>query len=123
MSEANDMEIKESIKHRFEHLVSFRSRERALGQNLGEVFISVFHHDVQTIPIFEAAAADIKDAQYIRMSELHNTAPERELKIRIGTGGGEVVDRIFGFGLRPRRRGEGGGVRVAPRRAHAATRM
>ena len=75
MNEAMAVEINENIEHRFEHFASFGSRESALRKNLGKVFIGMLHHDVETVPVREAAASDVEDAEQIGMSELHCTAP------------------------------------------------
>src|ERR1700674_5851307 len=87
MNEAFAMEINKNIEHGCEHFASFRSRERTLGENLGEVFFGILHHDVETIPVFKAAAADVEDAEQMRMSKLCDAAPKRELEIGGGTGG------------------------------------
>ena len=63
MNVAEAMEINESVQHRLEHFASFGPREGALGKNLGEVFFGIFHHDVKTIPVFDAAAPDVVEAQ------------------------------------------------------------
>jgi hypothetical protein len=87
MNEAFAVKINENIEHGFEHFASFRSRERTLGENLGEVFFGILHHDVETIPVLKAAAADVEDAEQVGMSELCDAAPKRELEIGGGTGG------------------------------------
>src|SRR5260370_26886234 len=89
MNKALAVEINENIENRFEHFASFGSRESALGNNLGEVFLGVLHHHVETIPVFQAAAAGVEYLQKIGMNELHNAAPERELEVGGGTGGNE----------------------------------
>src|SRR6266699_6415271 len=97
MHVAKAMEINEGIQHRFEHFASFGSREGALGKNLGEVFLGILHHNVETIPVFDAAAADFVDAQQIGMNELHDAATERDLEIRVGTSRNELDGRLFGL--------------------------
>jgi hypothetical protein len=87
MNEAFAVEINENIEHGFEHFAGFRGRERTLGENLGEVFFGILHHDVETIPVLKAAAADVEDAEQMGMSELGDAAPKGELEIGGGTGG------------------------------------
>src|SRR5260370_39530582 len=86
MNEALTVEIHKNIEHRFEHFASFGSPESALGDNLGEVFLGILHHHVETIPIFQPAAADVEYLQQIGRNELHDAAPERELEM----GGGDT---------------------------------
>jgi hypothetical protein len=107
------VEINKSIQHRFEHIASFGSRESALGKNLGEVFFGILHHDIEAVPVLNAATADVEDAKQIGMSELHNAEPQRDLEI----GGGSSSDEFdYGF-LRLRgselREEDGGVVRTA----------
>ena len=87
MKEAFAVEISENIEHGFEHFAGFRCRERTLGENLGEVFFGILHHDVETIPVLKAAAADVEDAEQMGMSELCDAAPKGELEIGGSTGG------------------------------------
>src|SRR5713226_6703195 len=94
MNEAIAVEINENIEHRFEHFASFGSSKRALGKNLREVFFGMLHHHEETIPVFEAAAADFEDAKQMGMSELFYAAPESELQIGGGTSGNKF-DRGF----------------------------
>ncbi len=56
------MEKNENIEHGLEHFASFGSDERTLGENLREVFFGMFHHDIETIRVREAAAAAVEDA-------------------------------------------------------------
>jgi len=65
-----------------------------LGKNLREVFFGMLHHHEETIPVFEAAAADFEDAKQMGMSELFYAAPESELQIGGGTSGNKF-DRGF----------------------------
>src|SRR6266478_9774524 len=113
MNVAKAMEINESIQNRFEHFASFGARQGALGKNLREVFFGIFHHDVKTIPVFDAATADVVDAQQIRMNELHDAAPERDLEIRVGTRWNEFDGRLFRLRLGKLREENGGVVRAA----------
>src|SRR6266568_5001073 len=98
MNEAFTVEIHKNIEHRFEHFASFGSPESALGNNLGKVFLGILHHHVETIPVFQPAAADVEYLQQIGMNELHNAAPERELEI----GGGTSRNEFDGGSLRLR---------------------
>jgi hypothetical protein len=70
-------------------LAGFRGRERTLGENLGEVFVSIFHHHVEAIPVRKAVAADVEDAEQIGMGELPGAAPKRELEIGARARGNE----------------------------------
>src|SRR5258708_8378984 len=99
MTAALSVEIHKNIEHRFEHFASFGSPESALGDNLGEVFLGILHHHVETIPIFQPAAADVEYLQQIGMNELHDAAPERELEIGGGTRRDEIDGRPFRLGL------------------------
>ncbi len=94
MNEAIAVEVNESIEYGFEHFASFGSSKRALRKNLGEVFFGMLHHHEETIPVFEAAAADVEDAEQMRMRELHHAEPESELEIGGGTSGNKF-DRRF----------------------------
>src|SRR5713226_4485750 len=68
MNEANAVKINKCIKHGLQHLANFRIHERALGENLGEVFFGILHYDEETVQVLEAAAADFEDAQQMGMS-------------------------------------------------------
>src|SRR5260370_2578771 len=97
MNEAFAVEINKNTEHRFEHFASFGSPESALGNNLGKVFLGILHHHIETIPIFQPAAADVEYLQQIGMNELHDAAPERELEIGGGTRRDEFDGRSFGL--------------------------
>src|SRR2546428_3902462 len=89
MNEAFVVEINERIEHGFEHFASFGCRERTLGENLREIFLGIFHHDIEKIHVSEAAAARAEQAKQIRMSELRGAAPHGKLKIGGSTRGDE----------------------------------
>src|SRR2546427_13179674 len=114
MNEAFAVKINENIEQGFEHFASFRTRERSLGENLGEVFIGMLHHDVETIPVLKAAAADVEDAEQMGMSELCDAAPKGELEIGGGTGGGKNYGGGFCMGVGEPREGKGGRGRCGP---------
>src|SRR5260370_6266613 len=97
MNEAFAVEINKNIEHRFEHFASFGSPESALGNNLGKVFLGILHHHIETIPIFQPAAADVEYLQQIGMNELHDAAPERELEIGGGARRNEFYCRSLRF--------------------------
>src|SRR5260370_40899208 len=81
MNKAMAVEIDENVEHRFKHIGGFGSRERAVGENLGEILFGMRHHDVETIPVAEAATADDVDAQQVGMRQRHNAGQERERQI------------------------------------------
>src|SRR5258708_22126417 len=105
MNQAIAVEKYENIEHGFEHFASFGSGERALGENLGEVFFGMFHHDVETIHVRKAATAAVEDAQQIGMSELHGASPKREMEIGGRAGGDEIFGGPFWWGVRQLRVG------------------
>src|SRR5437016_8304977 len=112
MNEAFAVEINQNIEYGFEHFAAFGSRERALRENLGEVFFGILHDDVETIPVLKAAAADVEHADQIRMSELHCAAPKRELQIGGGTGGNKLDGSFLGWRTGKLREENGGIVRA-----------
>ena len=95
MNVTKTMEVNKSIQHGSEHFASLGSREGALRKNLGEVFFGIFHHDVEAIPVFDTAPADVVNAQQIRMNKLHDAPPERDLEIRVRPGGDEFDGGFF----------------------------
>ena len=95
MNVTKTMEVNKSIQHGSEHFASLGSREGALRKNLGEVFFGIFHHDVEAIPVFDTAPADVVNAQQIRMNKLHDAPPERDLEIRVRAGGDEFDGGFF----------------------------
>src|SRR2546430_12032795 len=101
MNQAFAVEINENIEQGFERFAAFGSRQRTQGDNLGEVFFGILQHDVKTVSILKAATADVQDAHQIGMSQLRCAAPKRELDIRGGTGGEEIVGRLFTFSASP----------------------
>jgi len=68
------VEINENIEHRFEHFASFGSREARCGR-IWERSSSACSITSRDVPVREAAASDVEDAEQIGMSELHCTAP------------------------------------------------
>ncbi len=110
MNKTMAVEIDENVEHRFKHCASFRNRERALRENLGEVFFSMLHHDVETIPVTEAATADVEDAEQVGMCELHDAEPERELEIGNGPGGNEFDSGLLRLSISELREENGGVV-------------
>ncbi len=113
MNKAMAVEIDENVEHRFKHIAGFGSRERALGENLGEVLFGMLHHDVETIPVAEAATADVVDAQQVGMRELHYAEPERELQIGGGPGGNKFDSGFLRLRVSELRQENGGVVRAS----------
>src|SRR5713101_8641596 len=85
MSEAFAVQIDENIEDRLEHFARFRSRERALGKDLGQIFVGLLHDHIKMIPVGKTAAAGGKDTEQMRMRELRGPSPERELQVGGGT--------------------------------------
>src|SRR5258708_10098965 len=115
MNQAIAVEKNENIEHGFQHFASFGSSERTLGENLGEIFFGIFHHDVETIRVRKTAAAAVEDAQQIGMSELHGAAPKRELEIGGRASGSEFNGGFFRVGSGQLGGGNRGGHRPPPR--------
>jgi len=95
MHEAVAVQVNESVEHRFEHFAGLGGSKSALRNNLGEVFFGILHYDIKSIPVFEAAAADVEYAQEIRMSELHNAKPKRDLGLGVGASRSELDSRFL----------------------------
>jgi hypothetical protein len=89
MNETVAVEIDKNVEHGLKHIAGFGSREWPLGEDLGKVLFGMFHDDVETIPVAEAATANVVEAQQIGMGKLHDAEPERELVISSGPGGNE----------------------------------
>jgi len=113
MHEAIAVQINESVEHGFEHFAGFGGRERAYGNNLGEVFFGILRYDVKAVPVLEAATADIEDAQKIGMRELHNAKPKSDLGFSSGAGGNELDGGFFGLRFGELGHEYGGVVRAA----------
>ena len=63
MYEAVAMQINKCIEDGFEHVANFGRRKRTLGKDLREVFLGIFHHHEEAIPVLQTAAADVEDTQ------------------------------------------------------------
>src|SRR5712664_2272304 len=113
MNQAIAVEKYENIEHGFQHFASFGSGERTLGENLGEVFFGMFHHDVETIRVRQAPAAAVEDAQQIGMSELHGAAPKREMELGGRAGGNEFDGGLLRWCSGELREEHGGVIRSA----------
>src|SRR5256885_3160199 len=121
MNVTKTMEVNKSIQHGSEHFASLGSREGALRKNLGEVFFGIFHHDVEAIPVFDTAPADVVNAQQIRMNKLHDAPPERDLEIRVRPGGDEFDGGFFRLRLREVGGGKSGKPPFPPKVAQPGT--
>src|SRR6266481_2155682 len=113
MREAIAVQINESVEHGFEHFAGFGGRESAHRNNLGEVFFGILHHDVKAIPVLEAAAANVEDAEKVRMTELHNAKPDSDLGFGSGSSRNELDGGFMGLGFGELGHEYGGVVRAA----------
>ena len=97
MKEIFLVEVGESVEDGLEHVASFVGRERALREDLREIFGSVFGDKIEKIHAGNFATAGIKDAEKIGMGELSGFAPARELAIGVGRA---KLDELERAGLR-----------------------
>ena len=78
------VEVLQSVEERLEHVACFGGRERALREELREVFFGIFHHDVEQVHAGEVAAAGLEELDQIWMRELRDLLPAG--KLSFGTG-------------------------------------
>ena len=84
VDQAFAMEKRQGLQPGRENVARFRGSERALQKKLREIFLGVFHNDVQQIEIAETAAAGFEIAQQVRMRKFGGVLPARQLKLRVG---------------------------------------
>ncbi len=78
------MEERQGLQSGSENVARFGGSERALRKKLREIFLGVFHQDVQQIEIAETAAARLEIAQQVRMGKLGSAQPVRQPELRVG---------------------------------------
>jgi hypothetical protein len=91
------MKIFQGVEERLEHFARFGGREGALGEKLREVFLGVFHDNVEQVHAGELAAASLEELDQIWMRELRDLLPAGELSIRAGSAGLNEFDGGFLF--------------------------
>ena len=84
VDQAFAMEEGESLQSGSEDVARFGGSERALGKKLREVFLGVFHYDVEQLEIAETAAAGLEEAQQVRMGKLGRVLPPKQLEFGVG---------------------------------------
>lgn len=100
MGETFGVEIDKDIESGIERVTGFFGRERALGKNLGQIFLGVFHDRVEEILIADAATAGVIEGEQVGVSEMSGMLPERQSGFGAGRiSGNEFDDCIAGLRL------------------------
>src|SRR6266436_103547 len=84
VDETLTMEEREGLQRGSENVARFRGGERALGKELREIFLGVFHEQEEQIELAETAAAGFEIAQQVRMRKFGGVLPARQLELRVG---------------------------------------
>jgi hypothetical protein len=66
-----------------ENVASFRGSERALRKKLREIFLGVFHDDVEQFEIAEMAATRLEGAEQVRIGKFGGVLPAKQLEFGI----------------------------------------
>jgi len=84
VNQAFAVEKSESVQRGSKNVARFGGSERALPKKLREIFLGVFHQEVEQIEIAETAAAGIEIAQQVRVGKFGGVLPARQLELRVG---------------------------------------
>ena len=71
------MEEGKGLQRGSENVARFGGSEWALGKKLREIFLGVFHYDIEQIKIAEMAAAGLIDAKQVGMGKCCGVLPAK----------------------------------------------
>jgi hypothetical protein len=86
------VEISEDVGDGIEHLACFIGSEGALGKDLPKILFCTLHDDVEQVHALKAATAPVEESHEIRMRELRDLVPDRELLACSGIVGRNKFD-------------------------------
>src|SRR5208282_4193668 len=95
VNEPAAVHVGERVENGREHVARFVGCKRALRNDLREVFVGKLHHDVEHRGVFHFAAAQIEDADQMRMREVRGQAPAGKLKFRVSGTHRDKLDRCL----------------------------
>src|ERR1700730_14593059 len=85
MDQTFGMEEAEGLQSGSKNVARFRGSERALRKKLREIFLGVFHYDVEQFKIAEAAAAGLERAEQVGMRKFVGVLPAKQLEVGVGS--------------------------------------
>jgi hypothetical protein len=77
MDQGLAMKEGERLQGRSENVARFRGSKRALRKKLREIFLGVFHYDIEQIEVAEMAAAGLEEAQQMGMGKFGGVLPAK----------------------------------------------
>src|ERR1700740_872705 len=89
MDESFVMQISQRIEKWREHFADFAGGERSLGQNLRQILVRKFEHDIEKRGVVESASSRVENAKQMWMRQLGCLAPLRKLTFRIRSVGSD----------------------------------